>query len=96
MSDPDEPKAPQPPALIEYPTHYTFKAMGLAGPGFRELVRGIVAAVVGELEHGAITERPSSAGKYLSLSVHVYLQSEDQRRAVYEAFHKEKAIVWYV
>jgi hypothetical protein len=28
--------------------------------------------------------------------VHVYLKSEDERRRIYESFHGEKAIVWYV
>lgn len=82
--------------LIEYPTHYTFKAMGLAAAGFRELVRKLVEDVMGALADDALEERPSSAGKYLSINVHVFLQNEDQRRKVYEAFHGEKSIVWYV
>ncbi|GAC1341114.1 MAG: hypothetical protein NVSMB23_12220 [Myxococcales bacterium] len=83
------------PPLIEFPTFYTFKAMGLAG-AIRERVCELVAAVLGPLDPGAVTVRPSSAGKYESVSVHVYLKTEDERRRIYEAFHGEKAIVWYV
>lgn len=84
-----------PPPLIEYPTFYTFKAMGLAG-GIRARVVAIIEAVVGTVEDHGVTVRPSSAGKYESITVQVYLRSEDERRRVYEAFHADKAIVWYV
>lgn len=92
MTDPGAPKPP----LIEYPTYYTFKAMGLAGPALRQAVVGHVSAVLGAVDDAQVTVRPSSAGKYESVSVQVYLRSEDERRRVYEAFHGDKGIVWYV
>lgn len=82
--------------LIDYPTFYTFKAMGLAGPDLRGRIVAHVAGVLGAVEDAAVTVRPSSAGKYESISVHVYLRSEDQRRRIYHAFHNDKTIVWYV
>ncbi len=82
------------PPLIEYPTHYVFKAVGPAGINAR--VRELVESVLGPLGDGAFVERPSSQGKYVSVSAHVHLQSEDQRRRVYEAFHQEKQIVFYL
>lgn len=85
-----------PPELISYPTHYTFKAMGLAGPELKARILSHVSAVLGPVEESAFTVRPSSAGKYESVSVHVYLKSEDERRRIYEAFHADKSIVWYV
>jgi putative lipoic acid-binding regulatory protein len=87
---------PNPPPLIDYPTHYTFKAMGLAGAEFVARVRGLVESVMGKLADDALVERPSSGGKYVSVSIHCFLENEDQRRAVYHAFHGEKSIVWYV
>jgi putative lipoic acid-binding regulatory protein len=51
--------------------------------------------VLGEVDPKTVTVRPSSAGKYESVSVHVYLKTEDERRRIYESFHREKAIVWY-
>lgn len=85
---------PQPP-LIDFPTFYTFKAMGLAG-SVRDRVIELIAAVLGQIDPGAVSVRPSSAGKYESVTVHVYLKTEDERRRIYEAFHREKCIVWYV
>jgi putative lipoic acid-binding regulatory protein len=84
-----------PPPLIDFPTFYTFKAMGLAGT-VRDRVCELVARVLGAVDPNAVTVRPSSAGKYESVTVHVYLKSEDERRRIYESFHGEKAIVWYV
>ena len=52
--------------------------------------------MLGELCGAELTERPSSGGKYVSVSIDVLLASEEQRRRVYEAFHAEKTIRWYV
>ncbi len=82
--------------LIEYPTFYTFKAMGLAGPELRGRIVGHIEGVLGVVEDAAVTVRPSSAGKYESISVQVYLHSEEERRGIYHAFHNDKSIVWYV
>ena len=84
-----------PTVQIDYPTFYTFKAMGLTGT-VRERMLELIAAVLGPVDPAAVTVRPSSAGKYESVSVHVYLKSEDERRRIYEAFHGDKSIVWYV
>ena len=84
---------------IDYPTYYTFKAMGLAG-NVRGRMLELIALVIGPVDPGAVTVRPSSAGKYESVSAHVYLRSEDERRRIYSAFHLaltvEKLFVWYV
>ena len=88
-------KAPSSMPLINFPTFYTFKAMGLAG-GMRDRIVALVEGVVGPLDQASVTVRPSSAGKYESITVQVYLRTEEERRAVYEAFHADKAIVWYV
>ena len=84
-----------PPPLIDYPTFYPFKAMGLS-EGLRARVVAIIEAVVGSVEDHAVSVRPSATGKYESITVQVYLKSEDERRRVYAAFHADKAIVWYV
>ncbi len=82
--------------MNEYPLQYQFKALGPSSPEFVQLVRRLVESVLGPLEDAKISQRASSGGKYLSVSVDVILASEDQRRSVYHAFHAEKAIVWYV
>jgi putative lipoic acid-binding regulatory protein len=89
----EEPKKP----LIEYPTVYTFKVMGKQEHGFKEHVRGLFRPVLGtEVSPDSISEQPSSRGKYLSVSVSVYLLSEDQRRAIYSVLHKDKRVIYYL
>jgi uncharacterized protein len=83
--------------LIEYPTVYTFKVLGKQEHGFREYVRQLFKRAMGtEVPLDSIAERPSRLGKYLSVSVSVYLISEEQRRAIYLQLHKEKRVLYYL
>jgi putative lipoic acid-binding regulatory protein len=83
--------------LIEYPTEYTFKVLGKQEHGFREYVRQLFKRTMGtEVSLDSIAERPSRLGKYLSVSVSVYLISEEQRRAIYLQLHKEKRVLYYL
>jgi putative lipoic acid-binding regulatory protein len=83
--------------LITYPTVYTFKVMGKQEHGFREYVHALFHRLMGsEVSPDSISELPSKKGTYLSLSVSVYLLSEDQRRGIYESLHREKRIIYYL
>ncbi|AEI66641.1 YbeD family protein [Corallococcus macrosporus] len=83
--------------LIEYPTVYTFKVMGLQDAGFSEHVRELFKRLMGtDISPDSIREQPSSKGKYLSLSVSVYLLSEEHRRSIYEALYKDERVVHYL
>lgn len=84
-------------SLIKYPTVYTFKVMGRQEHGFREYVRQLFKRLMGtEVSLDSISERSSSRNKYLSVSVSVYLLSEEQRRAIYLQLHKEKRVLYYL
>ena len=88
---------PQQKPLIEYPTVYVFKVMGRQEHGFREYVRQLFKRLMGtDISLDSISEQPSSLGKYLSVSVSVYLLSEEQRRTIYGALHKEKRVLYYL
>lgn len=91
------PKGGEKKPLIEYPTVYAFKVMGKQEHGFREFVRGVFKRALGqEVSPDSISELPSSGNKYVSLTVSVYLLSEEQRIRIYEALHKEKRILYYL
>ncbi|BDG07777.1 DUF493 domain-containing protein [Anaeromyxobacter paludicola] len=94
---PENPGAPGSPA-IAYPLDYSFKIMGLAADDFAEHARRLVAAVVGPA--GAPPERvrarASSGGKYHSITVVARLESEEQRRGVYLALHRDARVVYYL
>jgi putative lipoic acid-binding regulatory protein len=83
--------------LIEYPTVYTFKVMGLQEHGFGEYVRQLFKRVMGtEVSPDSISLQPSSKGKYVSVTVSVYLLSEEQRRSIYTQLHKERRVLYYL
>ncbi|MBX5483132.1 MAG: DUF493 domain-containing protein [Myxococcaceae bacterium] len=84
-------------ALIEYPTVYTFKVMGRQEHGFAEFVRQLFKRFTGaEVSRDSIHEQPSKRGTYVSVSVSVYLLSEEQRRSIYSQLHKEKRVLYYL
>jgi len=93
MTESAEDKKP----LITYPTVYEFKVMGKQEHGFKEFVRALFSRLMGqEVSQDSIREVPSKMNKYLSVQVSVYLLSEDQRRTIYEALHKERRIIYYL
>jgi len=92
MSDEEEKKP-----LIEYPTVYTFKVMGKQEHGFRPYVAQLFKRLMGtDISPDSISEQASSQGKYLSVSVSVFLLSEEQRVSIYMALKKEKRVLYYL
>ncbi len=83
--------------LIEYPAIYDFKVMGKQENGFREYIRQLFRRLMGtEISPDSISGQASSKGTYISLTVSVYLLSEEQRRTIYEALHKDRRVVYYL
>lgn len=83
--------------LIEYPTVYTFKVMGRQEHGFGEYVRELFRRFMGaEVSPDSIRLQPSSRGNYVSVSISVYLLSEEQRRSIYAQLHKERRVLYYL
>jgi uncharacterized protein len=83
--------------LIEYPTVYTFKVMGRQEADFLEYVRELFRALMGtEISSDSIREQPSSKGTYVSVSVSVYLLSEEHRRSIYTRLRQEQRVVYYL
>jgi putative lipoic acid-binding regulatory protein len=81
---------------LDYPLEYTFKIMGLAGDDFPEYARRLVERIAGAVPPERVIVRPSSHGKYHSVSVVTVLASEAQRRAVYEALHEDGRVIYYL
>jgi uncharacterized protein len=69
--------------FLSFPMDFPIKVMGRADEDFRSLVVGIVAQHFGEIDAGRIEERPSSAGRYLGITVTVRAESREQLDAVY-------------
>ena len=75
-----ERKAPE--ELIEFPCQFQFKAVGLAGDGFREAILSAVSRHA-PLSRDAVRCRPSGNGNYQAVSVLVTLYSYHQLTSIY-------------
>ena len=89
-------KGPPTAPVLDYPLDYTFKVMGHAADDFPEHARRLVQGALGGAPVQGLTVRASSQGKYQSVSVAVRLESEAQRRAVYEALSADARVVYYL
>jgi len=69
--------------LLQFPCDFPIKIMGPATDEFRSLALGIVTRHFGALAASQLEERPSSGGKYLSLTCTVRAESKAQLDAVY-------------
>ncbi len=91
-------KVPEGPAgpLIEYPVDYPVKAIGLAADDLAAHVAALVARAVPGAAPGEVTTRPSSGGKYLAVTVHVRLASEDERLALHRALAADPRLLHHL
>jgi hypothetical protein len=96
VSDPNAGRDAAGHPFIDYPLVYVFKVMGLAGDDFEAHVRALVTGAAGTEEDLSVSVRASTGGKYHSVSVSLRLDSETQRRAVYEALHADGRVVYYL
>lgn len=95
--DGEAPKDDKLPPLIAYPTVYAFKVIGKQEHGFAEFVKALFRRLMGsEISPDSISELPSRGNKYISLTVSVYLLSEEQRQTIYKQLHQERRILYYL
>lgn len=70
-------------SLIEYPCRFPIKVMGVNADGFTEAIVHVVRAFDPSFDATTVESRPSKAGNYLGLTVHVYVTSREQLDEVY-------------
>lgn len=75
-------KTPEQSAL-EFPCDFPIKAMGHAGPQLVTTILQIVQRHAPQLNDQAVRTRPSSNGKYISVTVTVRAESRAQLDAIY-------------
>ncbi len=72
-------------SLIEYPSDFPIKIMGLMQDQFAQTMLELVTLHDPEFHAGKMDMRPSSAGKYLALTVTVRATSREQLDNLYRA-----------
>jgi len=70
---------------LEFPLEFPIKAMGLAADSFQSTVVDVISAHIDPVDLLDITSRPSSAGKYVSITVLIMARSREQLDAIYDA-----------
>ncbi len=70
--------------LFEFPCQFPIKAMGKAEIEFDLLVIDIIAQYVDALSADAVKTRPSKNGKYLSVTVTIEANSQQQLDDIYQ------------
>ena len=79
MSDaPDE-------SLLEFPCRFPIKMMGRDGERFRRIAIELVETHTGEIPVSDITEASSSNGNFVSITVTIDAQSQEQLDKIYQA-----------
>jgi hypothetical protein len=70
-------------SLIEYPSAFPIKVMGLQVDGYVEAVIAVARHFDPDLDVTSIERRPSSNGKYLGLTITVNATSREQLDELY-------------
>jgi len=82
---PVNPVIPPEQSLIEYPTPFPIKVMGVHHESFIEAVVRIASDHDDTFDPSRLERRPSSGGKYLGLTVTVTATSREQLDNIYRA-----------
>jgi len=72
-------------SLLTFPTPFPIKVMGRREEGFAQEILDIVLAHAPDFDPSTVEMRPSSAGKYLSVTVTIEARSREQLDALYRA-----------
>jgi putative lipoic acid-binding regulatory protein len=83
-------------SLQVFPGEYVFKIFGRQSSTFVERVSEIVAATFGALPAEAITVRESSAQRYLSVTIVVWVDDRSQLERVYGELKAEREVLLYI
>lgn len=76
---------PERPSLIEYPSRFPIKVMGVNDPGFQQAMVDIAMQFDPAYDRSTLQVRPSSGGKYLGLTLDITATSREQLDALYRA-----------
>ncbi len=72
-------------SLIEFPTDFRIKAMGVQHPDFVSEIIRAVQAYAPDVSEKDVQLRPSSAGNYMGATVTVHVENQEQLDNIYRA-----------
>ena len=79
--------------LMSFPCEFPIKAMGEAEEDFDALVVGLIRKHCPDILEGAVKQRKSKEGRYLSVTVTIQAQSKQQLDDIYMDLTAEKRVL---
>jgi putative lipoic acid-binding regulatory protein len=70
---------------LKFPCEFTIKIFGEMAPDFEQVIYDLIQPYAPSLSSGAMQSRVSENGKYLSLSVTLFVESREQLDNIYRA-----------
>lgn len=70
---------------LKFPCEFTIKIFGEMAPDFEQTIYDLILPHAPTLSSGAMQSRVSENGKYLSLSVTLFIESREQLDNIYRA-----------
>lgn len=83
---------PRKDSLIEYPSLFPIKVMGLRTDDFAHQIAQVARQFDPFFDPGTIEQRPSSSGKYLGLTITITATSREQLDGLYMALTSHHAV----
>ena len=80
--------------LLKFPCDFPIKVMGRDEENFEFEVLAIFERHLGKLEPANINTRPSTSGKFLSVTVMVRAESQEQLDAIYRALTDHEKVLF--
>jgi len=87
-------ESPGPETLLEFPCTFPIKAMGRSGSGLEAVVLEILERHAPDFDAENLEARPSSGGKWLSVTVRIEATSKDQLDAIYRELSAHELVVY--
>ncbi len=83
-------------SLVEFPTHFSFKVTGQNSDDFEETIIALMTEVDSNLDHDRIKRNLSKSGKYISLTIDVFVTEQGHIDKVYELLKDEKKVLFAI
>jgi hypothetical protein len=96
MSESDSEQSRAQETLFEFPCRFPIKATGLAQGDFAAVMVEIVRRHAPGLDERLVTQRASSGGKWLSVTVTIEAESRAQLDAIYRDLTDHEQVVWAI
>jgi putative lipoic acid-binding regulatory protein len=78
---------------LTFPCEFVIKVFGLASDEFKNNIPTVIRKYQPNLSKDSIQSRPSKDGKYLALSITVYVESQEQLDTIYRELSTNPAVL---